>query len=409
MSEETVTSSNRNIIIAGSALVFVHLVFFSIAVDAGTNLVLFCVNLFALWNGFRYAARFSFRRAAAYAAGYAALFMLFFVVGNTPLLFAAFGILYAAAFPNALLLGCLVILVISISVITPYWIPATILLCALFAIALKIYPQRGMRFQVVSFTMGFMLIAGILLPLVYLMFQISPQTLMVTMQDGVFGRALLTSLLTSTISTLIILLFGVPLAYAMARLEFAGKRLIESLIDLPIVVPQSVAGIALLVFLGPKTPVGEFLETRFGIEIAGSYLGIIACQIFVSSPFLIRSAMNAFRDAGPALESVSRTLGAGPASTFFRVSLPLASGAIFSGCILSWARAISEVGSLMVLAYHPFTVSIYTYDLFVQYGLQEAQPAAVLLVIVCLWGFLALRWLRNMSPLGAVFERRAAR
>jgi len=123
----------------------------------------------------------------------------------------------------------------------------------------------------------------------------------------------------------------------------------------------------------------------------------------VSSPFLVRSATNAFRDMGPALENVSRTLGASPLNTFFRISLPMASGAIFSGCILTWARAISEVGSLMVLAYHPFTVSIYTYDMFVQYGLQEARPAAVLLVIVCLWGFLALRWLRGIS-LGPLFR-----
>jgi molybdate/tungstate transport system permease protein len=110
---------------------------------------------------------------------------------------------------------------------------------------------------------------------------------------------------------------------------------------------------------------------------------------------------------GPALENVSRTLGASPASTFLRVTLPLASGGIFTGCILTWARAISEAGSLMILAYHPFTISVYAYDLFIQYGLQESRPAAVLLVIVCLWGFLVLRWLHAtaMKPLAADSRR----
>jgi len=204
------------------------------------------------------------------------------------------------------------------------------------------------------------------------------------------------------------LLFGMSLAglllaaffslLGMAYLVYAKKqsRLIIGL-----------AGIALLVLLGAKTPVGQFLKEHGGIEVSGSLVGIVACQVFVSSPFLVRSAINAFHDMGPAVENVSRTLGASPASTFLRVSLPLAAGAIFNGAILTWARAISEAGSLMVLAYHPFTVSVYTYDVFVQYGISEARPAAVLLVIVCLWGFLVLRWLRGtrLGPVLAMLRR----
>ncbi len=378
------------------------------AFDIGTNVTLACVDLFALRQFFDLRARRGTARALAFAAGYLVLFLVFVTVGHAPQLFAAFGLLYAACFAVPLLLGYLLILVGSVVFITPYWLQASLLLGLLYTILVPLVPRRLIRFQLLAFGVGFILVIAVTLPILYLCFQVTPQTLFVNAGNPEFGRALLTSLGTATVSTLIILLFGVPLAYAMGRLEFRGKELIDSLIDLPIIIPQSVAGIALLVLMGPKTPVGEFLKTRFGLDIAGTTLGIIACQVFVSSPFLIRSAMNAFRDMGAELENVSRSLGASPSSTFLRISLPLASGGIFTGCILAWARAISEVGSLMVLAYHPFTVSVYTYDLFVQYGLQEARPAAVLLVIVCLWGFLVLRWL-HATPLGPLFTGRARR
>ena len=373
--------------------------------DIGTNVTLACVNLFTLRQFFSIHRCRGRVRGLAFIAGYIGLFVVFVTVGRAPQLFAAFGLLYAACFPVPLLLGYLLILLGSVVLITPYWLQTFLLLSLLYTILLPLIPRKLVRFQLAAFVLGFMLVIAITLPILYLCFQVTPQTLFVNARNSEFGRALLTSLATATVSTLVIFLFGVPLAYAMARLEFRGKELIDSLIDLPIIIPQSVAGIALLVLLGPKTPVGQFLKGLWGIEIAGSYLGIIACQVFVSSPFLIRSAMNAFRDMGAELENVSRSLGASPANTFLRVSLPLASSGIFTGCILAWARSISEVGSLMVLAYHPFTVSIYTYDMFVQYGLREARPAAVLLVIVCLWGFLVLRWLRA-TPLGPLFAGR---
>jgi len=401
------TGVNREYVAGGAAILVLHglLAWFRL-VDAGTNAALLCVNAFALWQGVETRRRRGPRGALWYAAGYFGLFVLFVVVARSPLLFASFAMLYAACFRIPLLLGYVLILVFSVAVVTPYYIQAMILGGTLYTVVAHLHSRRLARFQLACFAFGFVLIGAVALPLLYLCFQVTPQTLLVNLGDEVFREALLTSLATATVSTAIILVFGVPLAYALARLDFWGKRFVDSLIDLPIVIPQSVAGIALLVLLGPKTPIGEFLRATLGIEVAGSHLGIIVCQVFVSSPFLVRSAANAFRDMGADLENVSRTLGASPFSTFFRVSLPLASGAIFTGCILSWARAVSEVGSLMVLAYRPFTVSVYTYDVFVQYGLREARPAAVLLVIVCLWGFLVLRWLRGVK-LGPAFSAAA--
>jgi len=144
-----------------------------------------------------------------------------------------------------------------------------------------------------------------------------------------------------------------------------------------------------------------FIRERIsGIKITGTYLGIIAAQIFVSAPFLVRSAMSSFQSINPKIERVSRTLGASELSTFFRISFPLASYGIFTGAVLTWCRAMSEVGSLMVLAYRPFTAPILVYDEFIQYGLTEAQPIAVLLLFICFWLFVCLRWMKVRFEIG---------
>jgi molybdate/tungstate transport system permease protein len=276
-----------------------------------------------------------------------------------------------------------------------YWFQTLVLGGTLYVVVLQVYRQRQHRLAVVYFALGFALLVAVLLPILYLAMQSSPQTLLVTARQAGFVSALGNSFLTATASTLIVLLFGVPFAYAMARLDFRGKEIVNSLIDLPILIPQSVVGIALLVLLGPKAPLGQLAKDYLNLSFAGSYAGIIACQVFVSCPFLIRGAMSAFEEVGASLENASRTLGAGPLATFFRISLPLASGAIFNGCILTWARAISETGSLMVVAYRPTTIAIHTFDTFSQYGLEEARPASILLLIVCLWAFIVLRWVRT--------------
>ncbi|MBD3291724.1 MAG: ABC transporter permease subunit [Armatimonadia bacterium] len=402
------TFATAPFLIGVALLTIAHAVAWTMYPDPGTLVVLWCVNVFALFLGVLYAGRMSTSRIAAYAVGYAVLFAVIVGVSHSPLLFAIFALLYAALFRNLKALGYLLILVFSVVFVPAYWFQTLILLSALYAVVLQVIPQRHHHFSVAMFAFGFILIAAVLLPLLYLAVQSSPQTLWVAAKQPEFLGALGNSFLTSTISTLVVLVFGVPLAYGLARLDFRGKDLINSLIDLPILIPQSVAGIAILVLLGPKAPAGELLQQYLGVEVSGSYLGIIACQIFVSCPFLIRSAMNAFEEMGPELENVSRSLGASPLATFRRVSLPLASGAVFSGAILTWARAISETGALMVMAYRPMTVPVYSYDVFTQYGLDEARPAAIVLLIVCLWAFVVLRWARGIWTRGVREGRQVA-
>lgn len=361
--------------------------------DMGTNFVLLTAHLLFILVGFLTKPA----RLIPYLAGYFVLFFVLFIYSGRFLIFSLFLVLYSTFFRNPYLLGYLIILFFSIILIPPYWIQSSLFLCALYALFWEVKKKWQSNFLFIAFSFGFFILLLILFPLAYLVFQSNPQTLLVTLKLSEFQRSLGLSLLTATLSTGFILLFGVPLSYGLARMDFKGKHVVESMIDLPILIPQSIVGIALLAILGPKTPIGHFLAQQLHVNIAGSVVGIVMAQIFVSAPFLIKSSMNAFLSINPKLENVSRNLGASAAKTFWRISLPLALPGILNGCILSWARALSEVGSLMVLAYHPFTVAIFTYDTFTQFGIEEAKPIAILVIIFCLWAFIVLRWLTHMK------------
>lgn len=375
-------------------LLCLHFIFFAFFVDAGTNAVILAANVLFAFNGVKVYRKQSLNKFILYLFGYLLLFVFVFLLSRASLLFAIFVILYSAVFSIPHLLPYLIILIFSVIFVTPYWMQVFILFSAFYFFAGSIYRRTYSRFFVALFSIGFISILLIIFPILYIFLQASPQSLLLAFKNNEFQKAMLNSLVTSGISTLIILIFGVPFAYVMARKNFAGKGFLDNLINLPILIPQTVVGIALLVVLGPKSPVGEFMFKNCRLAIANGYLGIIAAQVFVSSPFLIRSAITAFESIDQRLEDASRTLGASELSTFMRISLPLAGSGIFSGCILALARALSEVGSLMVIAYHPMTAPIYIYDQFIQYGLSEIQPMAVLLVISCLWAFIGLHWLR---------------
>ena len=375
-------------------LAAIQILLFRNTLDLGTNAVIFAANILFFLTGVTVYKKSSFTKFTLYLFGYLLLFIFVFLLKNSPLLFTLFIIMFSAFFPATRLLVYLLIFIFSVVFITPYWLQVFLTLAFYYTIAVAIYKKTFSKFMTGMFTVGFLFLFFIIFPILYFSLQITPQTLIAVFKNNEFIRALMNSLITSAISTLIILILGTPFAYVMARADFKGKNFLDNLIDLPILIPQTVAGIALLVLLGPKSPLGEFMYKNCRIAITNGYLGIVAAQVFVSSPFFIRSAINAFEGVDQRLEDTSRTLGASPLGTFMRISLPLAGSGIFNGCILSWARALSEVGSVMVIAYHPMTAPVFLYDQFVQYGLSETQPAAILLVITCLWAFISLRWFR---------------
>ena len=223
-----------------------------------------------------------------------------------------------------------------------------------------------------------------------------PQTLWKTLADSEVLRAIGLTLYTALIATAIGFTLGVPLAYLLARYEFPGKKLVEGLIDVPVVVPHTAAGIALLFVFGRSFLAGEAFA-KIGITFVDSVAGIVIAMLFVSVPFLIDSAKEGFKSVDVRLEKVARTLGATPWQVFVRISFPLAWQSIVSGSIMMWARGISEFGAVVILTYHPMIAPVLVFERFEAFGLDYARPVAVLLIMVSVLIFVVLRALIGRS------------
>lgn len=191
--------------------------------------------------------------------------------------------------------------------------------------------------------------AFIALPLVALFLKSPLDTILKSLHDPMVIDALRLSLTTSTITTITVVIMGTPIAYVSARFNYFGKELANSLIDLPVIMPPAVAGIALLVAFGRMGIVGHYLNA-FGISIAFTTLAVIIAQVFVSSPFYIRQARTSFEDVDLAFENAARTLGASRVYTFFHVILPIAMNGLISGAIMTFARSLGEFGATIMFA-----------------------------------------------------------
>jgi molybdate/tungstate transport system permease protein len=212
-------------------------------------------------------------------------------------------------------------------------------------------------------------------------------------------RASLTlTAVTATIASLLGVIGGTPLAYLLARKSFRGRTVLGALMDLPIVIPHPVAGIALLLVLGRASPVGSLLYSA-GLRVAGSATGIVCAMLFVSAPLYVSAAREAFARVDARYETVARTLGDDAWSAFRRVTLPLASRGLTAAAIVMWARAVSEFGAIVILTYNPKVASVLSYDRFTSYGLSETIPVAAVLVLFALVPLAALRALKHADPL----------
>lgn len=363
-----------------------------------TNVVLAAANLYVL-----YCARFVLRsgssgRVGLFAVGYFVLFVLVLVILDRQSLFILLIVAYASVFHVPYLLGYFAVFVLSFVVLQPYGFESFVPLALVYALLWQARKSRVSPFLLGCLAVGLVCLVLVLFPLLHLAVQDSPRTLGHVLERPEVQRAIWTSVGTSTVATLLLTLWGVPLAYALARLRFRGKGVLETFIDVPILVPQSVVGVALLTLLGPGSPLGRLLGARLGIQIAGRFAGVVLAQLFVSCPFLIKTAMTAFEGVPAHLESAARTLGASPASAFWRVTLPLASRGILVGMILAWARAISEFGSIILFASSPVTAPILVHTEFVKVGISESRPIAVLLLLICLWIFVLLRFGQALLP-----------
>jgi len=214
--------------------------------------------------------------------------------------------------------------------------------------------------------------------------------------DAELRDALVLTALTATTATLLGVLGGTPLAYLLARRAFRGRGVVAAILDLPIVIPHPVAGIALLLALGRQSPAGSALMA-LGLRLTGSVTGIVCAMLFVAAPLYLSAAREAFARVDPRYEAVARTLGDPAWRAFRRVTLPLARRGLLAAAVVMWARAISEFGAIVILTYNPKVASVLSYDRFTSFGLSGALPVAAVLAILALVPLTILRAL-HASP-----------
>ena len=189
----------------------------------------------------------------------------------------------------------------------------------------------------------------LLLPIVAIFAHTSPAELVEQLGNPVVRDAFLVSIKTSLIAQALILVFGTPAAFLLASRRFPGHALAITLVELPLVLPPAVAGIGLLAAFGRLGLLGSSLEA-FGISLPFTQSAVTVAVAYVASPLYIRQAIAAFEATDPDLAAASRTLGASPARTFFRVILPLARGGLIAGLALSFARGLGEFGATIMFA-----------------------------------------------------------
>ena len=251
------------------------------------------------------------------------------------------------------------------------------------------------RFLVWLWLPASLLLAFILIPLLRLLTAQPAGTLVQVAELADVRASVLTSLEAAASSAAIATLLGTPLAYLLARGRFFGKGAIAALVDLPLAVPHTVAGIALLFVLGRRTFLGSLAQHDLGLSFYSTFAGVVAAMLFVSAPYAVNAARVGFEAVDERYERVARSLGASRFEAFRRVALPLARRGILTGVMLTYARSISEIGSVLILAYYPMTAPVKIYTLFLEASLQEATAAAVLLLLVTLTTFLLLRLLAS--------------
>ncbi len=222
--------------------------------------------------------------------------------------------------------------------------------------------------------LGLLALAG---PVLAALFSCDPRELLSAASDREVLSAIGMSFLTATATATISLFLGVPLAYALSRSGGRLRSVVEPILAIPVLLPHTAAGIAVLTFFRPGSPLGPVLPL-----LLDKPLGIIAAQTFVSAPLLVFSARAAFDEVPIELELAARSLGASRTRTFFSISLPLAREGIIAGYLLAWARALSEFGAVIIIAYHPETAPVLVYRRFLALGLRGSQPVVALLIMM---------------------------
>jgi len=226
-------------------------------------------------------------------------------------------------------------------------------------------------------------LAFLLVPLVGLLARAPWSTLPAQLLSAEVGQALRLSLVCASLATIICLVLGVPLAWLLARGDLPGRGILRALVTVPLVLPPVVGGVALLLVLGRRGLVGQYLDQWFGLSLPFTTTGVVLAEAFVAMPFLVISVEGALRAADPRFEEAAATLGASRWLTFRRVTLPGVMPGVIAGTVLCWARALGEFGATITFAGN-FPGKTTTMPLAVYLALETDPDAAIVLSVVLL-------------------------
>ena len=240
--------------------------------------------------------------------------------------------------------------------------------------------------------LGGLILLFIISPLLSMFLATTPLQLFETTKDQEVVNSIWLTLRVSFLATIFFAVGAIPLSYFLARSNFRFKKIINGIVDLPIVIPHSAAGIAILGFISRDSVLGK-MASSVGLNFVGHPVGIALAMAFVSIPFLINASRDGFESVPIKLEKTALNLGASPVRVFFTISLPLAWKNILSGLIMMFARGLSEFGAVVIVAYHPMITPILIFERFGSFGLKYARPVSVVFIVVCLVFFILLRTL----------------
>jgi molybdate/tungstate transport system permease protein len=240
-----------------------------------------------------------------------------------------------------------------------------------------------------------------LLPIYALFTYAPPSEIVAAANDPAVRTALWLTFLASGISVLAAVVFAIPLGYLLARRRFAGRSLVESAVALPVVVPHLMVGLGLFFLVIPGTPLYRFTQA-IGFPVYDTIWGVVLVMVFVSAPYTVLAADLSFRAVDPKVVEAARSLGAGPVNAFLLVTLPVAARGIVAGLLLTWARAVSEIGGILILAYWVYpggpytgpatnTISVLIYDLFQNGNLRYAAAVSSVFLLIAFALFLLVR------------------
>ncbi len=267
-----------------------------------------------------------------------------------------------------------------------------------------IHPNEQRRLLALPFPAGRILFLGsalvlllfLTLPLVALVVRAFPLRTQGWLSASTLD-ALGLSLFTATLSALLAILVGTPVAYLLAREQFPGKAIVDALIDLPMVLPPAVAGLALLMAFGRRGLLGPALSS-LGVELPFTTAAVVMAETFVAAPFYVRAAKAGFAGVDRRLEQMSALLGLSDLQTLFRVTLPLAAPFLFGGLLMTWARALGEFGATIMFAGN-FQGRTQTMPLAIYIGLESNLDSALALALVLVVvSFAILAAVRLLSP-----------